>query len=123
MMFRSHSMVAFATPHRIASNHVIRVRIDNCKDIVILEIHINFAQNRVVLGHTCFTAEVQGLWNFVLRHIDDGLRLSSFIGYIELVKGSGIGASIWLALGLELLDDLHLLHVDDTYRVVTSIGG
>src|SRR6266567_5298582 len=120
---KGHPMIAFTFPNAVASDHRIRCWINNCKDILVLEVDVDFACNWIVLWHPSFTVEMQSLDDLVCLNIDDGLCLSTFVGNVKLMKRSGIGTAVRLGLGGQFLDDLHLFQVDDTDRVVPRIGG
>src|SRR5215831_18321776 len=99
MMFgiESHAVVAFTTSHRIASNDFVRRGIDDCEDILILQIHIDFLSNGVVLRHTGLAVEMQRLHNFVLFYINDALRSATLVRNIELLEPGCMSAAVGLA--------------------------
>jgi len=123
VMFRvkRHAVVSFAPPNRILGDDFVLLGIDDRKNVVILEIHVDLACNRIVLRHSCLAVERERFDDLVFSHIDNCFRLSPFIGHVQLVKGSCVGASVWLTLRFQRLDDLHLLHVNNADGVVTGI--
>lgn len=70
-------MVSFATAHRIATDHGIRCRVDHREDILILQVHVDLACDRVVLRHAGFASELQGFDDFILVHVHHRLGLAS----------------------------------------------
>ncbi len=120
---KSHSVISRAASHGITPYNLIRSRIDDGKNILILQIHIDFLYDRVVLRHACFTVEVQGLDDLVFGNVNDRFCLPSFVGNIEFVKRDSVGASIRFCLGLHFLDNFHLLQINNTDCVVTCIRG
>src|SRR5215813_672312 len=97
-----HSVITLAFSNTVSADNFISLRVDDCKDILILKIDVNFAGNWIILWHPGFAVEMQSLNDFVLLHINDSLRFSALIGNIELVEGGCIGASIRLCLCWQL---------------------
>src|SRR5207253_10430815 len=105
----------------VAPNDFIGCRVDDRKDVLVLEVDVNLAGYWVVLGHACFTVEMECIDDLVLLNIDNGLGLTALVGYVELVEWCSIGTAVRLRLGRQLLDDLHLFQVDDSDGVVPRI--
>ena len=79
---KRHPMVSLALPDRVAPDDFVRRRINHREDVLVLQIHIHFSRDGVVLRHSRFTIEVQGTDNFVLVHVHDGFGLPSLIGNV-----------------------------------------
>jgi len=58
---KRHSMIAVAFPNAVPTDHLIRLWIYYCENVLILKIHLDFARNRVVLSHPGFTVEMHSL--------------------------------------------------------------
>lgn len=100
---KRHSVVTLAPPNGISLYHLVRQRIDDRKDVLILQIDIDLAGNGIILRHPGFTVETQGTYNLVLVYVDDDFGSPSFVGNVQLVEGSGVGAAVRLRCSLELL--------------------
>ena len=53
-----HSMISIASAHGITRDDFIRCGIYNRKNILVLQVHVYFARNRIVLRHSRFAVEV-----------------------------------------------------------------
>lgn len=74
-MFRRHSVVPLAPSDRIPSNDLVGCRINDRENVVVLQVYINFAGDRVVLRHSGFAVEMQGFNDLVFGYIDNSFGL------------------------------------------------
>ena len=63
---KRHTVVSFAPSHGITPYHRVSRRIDDGKYILVLEVHVHLARDRVVLRHAGLTIEMQSLDDFVI---------------------------------------------------------
>ena len=95
-----HAVVPFAFPDRIPAHNRIGRGIDHRKNVLVLEIDVHLARDRIVLRHPRFTLEVQRFHDLVFRHVDDGFCFAALVRHIEFVEGSGISAPVRLRFRL-----------------------
>ncbi len=118
-----HAVVSFAFSDWIPSNDLVRCRINDGENVLVLQVDIHPARDGVVLGHSRFTVEMQRLDDFVLGHIHNRFRFAPLGRDVELMKGSRVSAAIRFGFGLQFLDDFHLLQVHNADRVVVRVRG
>ena len=116
-----HSVVSLALPDRKAPYDFVRCRVNDRKNVLILKVHVDLTRHRIVLRHSCFTVEMQGLHDLVFSHIDDGFGFATLVRDVQLVERGCVSASVWLRFRFQLLDNLHLLQVDDANCVVMRV--
>src|SRR5262249_34568166 len=109
-----HPMVSPAFSYLIAADDRVRCWVDDGKNVLVLEIDVDFPRDRVILGHSGFTVEVKRLDDLVLPDVDDCLGPTAFVRYVYLVKGFGVGAAIWLGFRRKLFYDRHRVHRHDS---------
>ena len=97
---KGHPVISFATSHGMTPYNLIGSWIDDGKNILILQFHINLLGDRIVLRHSRFTVEMQSLDYPVFGNVNDRFCLPAFVGNIEFVKRGGVSASIRFCLGL-----------------------
>ena len=79
LRIKRHSMIFFATPDWIPCNDFIRGRINYREYILVLKVDVHSASHRVVLRHSGFAIEVEGLDDLILVHIDDCFRFTALV--------------------------------------------
>ena len=62
----SHPVISLAAPNRKAPHNFIGYRIDDCKNVLILQIHVHLTRYGIVLRHPGLAVKMQGLNDFVL---------------------------------------------------------
>ncbi len=60
MVFRveRHAVVALAFPDWIAPDNLVRCRINDSENVLVLQVHIHLARDGIVLRHSGFTVEM-----------------------------------------------------------------
>jgi hypothetical protein len=82
MMLRvqRHAMICLAWPDRIPANNFVGYGIDHGKHVLILQVDVYLARNRVELRHTSLAIETQSLDDLVLRHVNNRFRIAALVG-------------------------------------------
>ena len=118
-----HTVISLAAPHGIAPHNRIVFRVNHSENVLVLEVHIHFAGNRIVLRHPRFTVEVQCLHDRVRLHVHDSFGLASFIGDVQFVERRGVGAPVGFFFRGNLFDYLALDEINYADGVVAGIRG
>jgi hypothetical protein len=118
---KSHAVISLAASDRVSRYNLICGGINDSEDILVLQIHVHLARDRIVLWHAGFAVEMKGFNDHVGAHIHDSLRFAPFVGDVELMERCSICASVGLRFGREFLDYFHLPQANDTDCVVARV--
>ena len=90
MMFRieRHAVIALAFPDWIAPDDLVRFRINDRENVLVLQVDVHLTGDGIVLRHAGFTVEMQRLDDFVLGHIHNRFRFAPLVRDVELMKGA-----------------------------------
>ena len=86
LQVKRHSVISLALPNRISPHHLICRRINDRKDVLILQINVYLAGDGIVLRHPGFTVEMQRAHDLILLHVNNGFGFASFIPYYAVTR-------------------------------------
>src|SRR5438132_14284540 len=78
-----HSVISVASPNGISPYNLVRHRINDRKDVLVLQIDVYLAGDGIILRHSGFALEMQRAYNLILLHVHDRFRFASFIGNVK----------------------------------------
>src|SRR5437667_3844722 len=87
---KRHAVISLAFPDRVPAYNFVGRGINDSKNVLVLEVHVDLPRHGIVLRHPRFAVKVQSLHDLVFVYIDDCFGFPSLIRNVQFVKGSSV---------------------------------